>query len=116
MKKTKKRAKPLTAYASPGENGPYYKIIPAKRCLSELRGRQCQGVKGHDGWCWFYSGSGWLERWPRTRAEQRKTRVGHESIPPGHERYVHPKDMMKDSFLNNYKRVQLKRKPRDWDD
>jgi hypothetical protein len=99
-----------------GNDGYWYRLIVPKQCRSKcwMHGVRCQGVQGHDGFCWAYSPSGDLEQWAseskKGRALARKTKIAGSSTPAGHASWIHPKDMAKKYFRHGAKSVKTSRK------
>lgn len=87
-----------------------YRRYKATQCTSYERGRKdqehrrCQGVRGHDGWHWYYRPDGWLIEWPRKKD---KSKIAHSSTPPGHQNYINPKDKQKDHHTSYDRVVEL---------
>lgn len=87
------------ATIGPAGGSPTHRLRKAKRCNSKDFGvHRCRGVHGHEGLHWCYDGGGWLRRWPSVR-KMKEAGFGCECIPPGHDRYVHPLDMLSHDFV-----------------
>jgi len=70
------------------------------QCVSKARiwKLRCQGAKGHKGQHWSYDGGGWFHLWPNQRG-LRAMDVAHQTIPPGHARYVSPVEMDAEHYI-----------------
>lgn len=92
-----------------GTATPIMRLLPARKCRSkDMLDRQCQGVFGHSGLHWCYSGLGWLEQWTNKRG-RRRFDMAHRSTPPGHKDYVSPEKMYPHSAMANSTHEMIER-------
>lgn len=88
-----------------------YRHYKAPQCTSYERHRKgeehrrCQGVRGHEGYHWYYRTDGWLQQWPRKKD---KSKIAHISTPPGHKNYINPKDKLEEFYMTHDRIVELK--------